>query len=133
MKVITGEALSRLQGEYRGLVKHDREGLKKAYRFGHTVAGLNDAGFSYQVMADELNVSAPTVSKYARLARKYQAEKNLLDASDALGTVDVGILAWHDSTSGQFHTELHCTRCGNGSFTRTRVPGPKPELAAAGA
>lgn len=131
MKVIAGEALHMLQGEYRGLVKYNREGLAKAYKFGQLVRALNDAGFSYQVMADELSVSDQTVSKYARLARRYATEKELRDMSEALDTVDVQVLAWHGSKGGQFHTELHCTRCGNGQFTRTRVPGPKPELATA--
>ena len=131
MKAVTGEDLGRLQEEYRGLVKYNRDGLKKAYAFGQLVRSLNDAGFSYQVMADELNVSPPTVSKYARLARRYQTEQDLLRVSQALDSVDVQVLAWHSGNGGAFHTELHCTRCGNSSFTKTRVPGPRPELATA--
>jgi len=127
MKVMAGETLGMLVSEYKGLVKYNREGLRKAYGFGQLVRALHKYGFSYAVMAETLDVSDQTVSRYARLAGRYATEKALLDASDRLGSVDVGLLASAGTGSGQFHLELHCTNCDNTEFRKVRVPGPREQ------
>lgn len=126
MKILAGETLDLLVSEYKGLVKHDEEGLLKAYRFGHLVKALNQTGFAWKMMAEVLGVkSTQTVAKYAKLTEVYTTEEALKRASKKLGTVDVQLLAYR-TRGGHWHTELHCKNCNGTEFSKVRVAGPRP-------
>lgn len=122
----TGETLDMLADSYGALVKAGKESLSAAYRFGSIIAALHPY-WTYTAMAEYLGITTSTISKYARLARKFSTESQLLRAAEQMETHDVGILAGLGVPSGHWHTEYHCTNCGSGSeaIEKLRVAGPK--------
>lgn len=128
----TGETLEMLADSYGDLVKAGRKSLSAAYTFGSVIVALHPF-WTYTAMAEYLGITQATVSKYAKLARKFPTENALLKAAGEMETHDVGILAGLGVPSGHWHTEYHCTKCGSSgaAIERLRVAGPKEPAAEA--
>ena len=116
-----GETLDLLHAAYDALTKAGRESLSKAYAFGNVVNALHGI-FTYTQLAAELGVTTSTVSKYAKLYRRYPNEQLLLHTAAELGSYDVGVLA-ADEAPARYAYLWHCQNCGSFQVKKERETG----------
>ena len=118
------ETLELLHSAYDALTKAGEDSLSKAYTFGNVVNALHGI-FTYAQLAEEIGVTTSTVSKYAKLYRKFPTEKALLDMARALKVYDVGILGG-DAAHAHYAYKWHCQNCGSYDVKKERQ---EPEAA----
>lgn len=104
---------------YDALVKSGEESLHAAYNFGLAVEALRYR-YTFIGMADSLKLSVATVSKYAKLYRKYARVELLVEEARRTGCYDTGKLACGDSPFS-YTQHLKCNNCGSDDILRERV------------
>ena len=113
-----GETLDLLRTAYDALTKAGRDSLSKAYAFGNVVHALHGI-FTYGQLAEELGVTSTTVSKYAKLYRKYPTEQLLMHTAAEMSTYDVGVLS-SDADTARYVYAWHCLNCGSFDVKKER-------------
>lgn len=130
MRAHRGETLELLHALYGDLRSSGARSLSAAYKFGQVIVALNPT-FTYAELAAELNVSTPTVGKYAKLARKYANEALLLRTAEAMSSWDVTKLNSEDA-GVPVRSVLECRACGSRDVAhkseKVTVPDTPAEL-----
>lgn len=113
---------------YGALVKAGSDSVRAAWRFGQVLDGCSEA-FSQRQLADALNLSVSTLSRYLRLYRAYQRPELAVEAGKQLQTFNVDLIVElqnqlkpveHRSLAGR-HFRYTCHSCGSRDVQRLEV------------
>lgn len=136
MTTTTGRALDAssteiLRDAYASLIRAGNDSVRAAWRFGQLVDSLTDhtVGCTMAVLAEAIDLSPSTLYRYRRLYLAYQRVELAVQASQQLGTFDIGII-WelqnqrqpidHRPLAGRrFRT--YCTHCHSADTARVEI------------
>lgn len=119
--VMTDANLDRLQRDYAGLTKAGEASLHAAWHFGNTVSDLHRY-YSYTDLAEAIGVSNSTVSKYAKLYKRYGHPDILVAVAKELETFDVSKLIAEENTQAATKLLGQCQTCHSWNVKRVSVP-----------
>ena len=120
-----------LQRAYRGLVKAGNDSVRAAWRFGQCLDSFTDSYMQLQ-LADAMDLSVSTISRYLRFYRAYQRVEQALEASAQLETYNIDTLVEfqdqlapveHGRPLAGRHYRYVCRRCQSRDVGRFEVDG----------
>jgi hypothetical protein len=117
-----------LRDAYSHLVKAGRGSVQMAWRFGQNIDSHSDS-YTLKQLAQALDLSPGTLSRYQRLYHAYQRPELAVAASEKLQTYDIGILAGlRDQLepgrplAGR-HFRYQCSHCHSTDIRRLETDG----------
>jgi hypothetical protein len=118
---IARENLVALHMAFDAMFRAGEESLARAYDFGQIADALSHL-YTYETMGNEVDRTASTVAKYAKLYRRYSTVEALLQTARKYQTFDVAILIGSsERLASKFGYQ--CGLCGSWDTHRK----PKPE------
>lgn len=121
-----------LRDTYGALIKAGNDSVRAAWRFGQMVASLTDhiTGYTMPELAAAIDLSPGTLYRYRRLYLAYQRVELAIQASEQLGTFDIGIIwALQDQRNPMAPARplagrryrTYCTHCRSSATLRAEI------------